>query len=151
MTNREYLIAALEGSRDDGRINEDADICDMLECPYPYKDVHAECTPLRFWQLPDRNMCHRCKTEWLDSLNSDPLSGEPYYVITDQAGVPMMMFGKVMAFWNRRAAEEHIRRTGKLMEKNGFINFTGQMSIWEHFRDDGYKTESELLFMTAAL
>lgn len=64
-TNRDYIIAALQGEFDDGGAAEEAVIYDHINCPYTEGDQRAECEKLGkdiSW-----GTCTECKTKWLDS------------------------------------------------------------------------------------
>lgn len=64
-TNRDYIIAALQGEFDDGGATEEAEIYYHIKCPYTEGDQRAECKKLGkniSWET-----CTECKTKWLDS------------------------------------------------------------------------------------
>nr|DAW70665.1 MAG TPA: hypothetical protein [Caudoviricetes sp.] len=63
MTNREYIIKALNDEFDDGAM-EEAVIFYHIECPYYHGDnrcyCHGKGTKI------NRETCTNCKAEWLD-------------------------------------------------------------------------------------
>lgn len=64
-TNRDYIIAALQGEFDDGGATEEAVIYYNIDCPYMEGDQRGECEKLGKdigWET-----CTECKTKWLDS------------------------------------------------------------------------------------
>lgn len=64
-TNRDFIIAALQGEFDDGGAAEEAVIYDYINCPYTEGDQRAECGKIGkniSWET-----CTECKTKWLDS------------------------------------------------------------------------------------
>jgi len=79
MTNQEMLIAALNGEIDDGGASWEAWIYYSIKCPYFSGDRRCHCYPIyyrmgktekvRFCEgvEPTRELCVRCKAEWLES------------------------------------------------------------------------------------
>lgn len=77
MTNREYVInLLLDGleeqdkefkrvSIDDGGASYEAMVYYNIDCPYVYNDKRALCGN-KVGKV-DRDMCFRCKEQWLDS------------------------------------------------------------------------------------
>lgn len=79
MTNQEMLIAALNGEIDDGGASWEAWMHYHINCPYFGGDRRCRCYPEDYRQgkadgvkfkdaaEPERDMCVRCKAEWLES------------------------------------------------------------------------------------
>jgi len=79
MTNKEMMIAVLNDEIDDGGASWEAWIHYYLDCPYFDGDRRCRCYPTyyRFGKIdrmkfkepqePSREMCVRCKAEWLES------------------------------------------------------------------------------------
>lgn len=79
MTNQEFLIAALQDDIDDGGASQEACIYYNIGYPYFDDDRKRHCYPVyyrmgktgkvRYKEFldPSREMCVRCKAEWLES------------------------------------------------------------------------------------
>lgn len=65
MTNREYIIACLQGEIDDGGASEEACIAYNINCPYFEGDSRCLCA--REGGDINRETCVECKSKWLES------------------------------------------------------------------------------------
>lgn len=63
MTNREYLISALNGEIDDGGVSFEAEVHYHIACPHFYGEENLPCED----QEPSREICVPCKMAWLEA------------------------------------------------------------------------------------
>lgn len=72
MTNREYIIAQLSSKDfiDDDGASYESVVGDMIACPYYCGDERALCNDVSIDKV-DRDMCFKCKENWLDSEVSE--------------------------------------------------------------------------------
>ena len=65
MTNKEFLIACMNGKIDDGGSAWEASLHYHIACPYFAGDERAYCHENE--DNIGRDLCVRCKANWLDS------------------------------------------------------------------------------------
>lgn len=73
MTNRQYIIGLLGDPSfiDDECDSYEAMIYHRFNCPYYKDDERCRCNNLEVWEFETRDMCFRCKQEWLESEVED--------------------------------------------------------------------------------
>lgn len=68
-TNKDYLIATLTESIDDGGASYESVVRYNIDCPYIYNSDCLNHRENNKYDTPEyRDACIRCKTEWLERL-----------------------------------------------------------------------------------